>query len=196
MTGATQRLPAAERRRAIVATAREVFSEGGFRGATTAEIARRAGVSEPILYRHFQCKRDLYLAALTEAWTLRRAVWDEAIAAEPDPVRWPLAMVEAVHGWKEMRGWDLWFQAIGEASDDPEVRATLAELMQEVHAYLSAVFRRVGEATVAPGGRDPEAAAWAFMSLGLLVNATKRLGVPLPVDIHARLLAGQLGAAR
>ena len=45
-----------------------VFFESSYRGATTAEIAREAGISEPILYRHFGSKRDLYLACLDEAW--------------------------------------------------------------------------------------------------------------------------------
>ena len=47
------RLPAAERRQAIVEAAMTVFSTGSYSGATTADIAREAGVSEPILYRHF-----------------------------------------------------------------------------------------------------------------------------------------------
>ena len=45
-----------------------VFSTGSYSGATTAEIAREAGVSEPILYRHFASKRELYFACLDEAW--------------------------------------------------------------------------------------------------------------------------------
>ena len=62
------RLPAAERRAAIVEAALRVFSEGSYAGATTAQIAREAGVSEPILYRHFASKRELYFACLDEAW--------------------------------------------------------------------------------------------------------------------------------
>ena len=62
------RLPAAERRLAIIDAALRVFSTGSYAGATTAGIAREAGVSEPILYRHFSSKRDLYAACLDEAW--------------------------------------------------------------------------------------------------------------------------------
>ena len=46
----------------------KVFSTGSYSGATTAEIAREAGISEPILYRHFASKRELYFACLDEAW--------------------------------------------------------------------------------------------------------------------------------
>ncbi|MFN2456467.1 MAG: helix-turn-helix domain-containing protein, partial [Pyrinomonadaceae bacterium] len=41
-----------------------VFSERGFRGTTTREIARAAGVSEAIIFRHFATKEELYSAIL------------------------------------------------------------------------------------------------------------------------------------
>ena len=67
------RLPAAERRQAIVDAALPVFATGSYSGATTADIAREAGISEPILYRHFASKRELYLACLEAAWVSFRA---------------------------------------------------------------------------------------------------------------------------
>ena len=85
---APTRLPAAERRRALIETAVRVFSSSSYRGCTTAEIARAAGVSEPILYRHFESKRDLYLAAIDHVWQDVRRKWEAAIAEEPDPRRW------------------------------------------------------------------------------------------------------------
>src|SRR5215470_16005702 len=63
------RLAAPERRQAIIDAAVRVFSEGSYARATTAQIAREAGISEPILYRHFPSKRDLYFACLEDAWT-------------------------------------------------------------------------------------------------------------------------------
>ena len=77
----TTRLPATERRQALVDAALVVFSRGSYRGTTTAEIAREAGVSEPILYRHFASKRDLYLAALDHVWGRARASWEEILAS-------------------------------------------------------------------------------------------------------------------
>jgi AcrR family transcriptional regulator len=61
---AAPRLPAQERRAAIVASAIKVFSEKGFRGTTTRELAAAAGVSEPVIYHHFATKRDLYAAII------------------------------------------------------------------------------------------------------------------------------------
>jgi AcrR family transcriptional regulator len=58
------RMKGDERRAAIVDTAIHLFAEKGFRGATTRELAAAAGVTEPILYRHFRTKRDLYTAII------------------------------------------------------------------------------------------------------------------------------------
>lgn len=57
-----------ERRRAVLDAAAEVFGDEDYARASTAEIARRAGVSKSLLFFYFKNKRDLYLyvlAALT-----------------------------------------------------------------------------------------------------------------------------------
>lgn len=58
------RMRAEGRRSQIVAIAAELFSQKGFRGTTTKEIADHAGVSEAIIFRHFATKDDLYRAIL------------------------------------------------------------------------------------------------------------------------------------
>ena len=55
-----------ERRAAIVQAALRLFSEKGFRGTTTRELAAAVGVTEPVLYEHFRTKRDLYSAIIEE----------------------------------------------------------------------------------------------------------------------------------
>jgi AcrR family transcriptional regulator len=61
------RLSSQERRSAILETAIQLFSERGFRGVTTRELAQALGVSEPILYQHFPSKKDLYDAIIETA---------------------------------------------------------------------------------------------------------------------------------
>ncbi len=58
------RMAGEERRRQIVNVALRLFSERGFRGATTKEIAQAAGVSEAIIFRHFATKEELYSAII------------------------------------------------------------------------------------------------------------------------------------
>src|SRR5215216_1660141 len=58
------RMCADERRLQIVKVAMRLFSERGFRGTTTKEIAAAAGVSEAIIFRHLATKDDLYTAII------------------------------------------------------------------------------------------------------------------------------------
>jgi len=53
-------MAAAARRELITAAARGLFAERGYRAVSVDEIARLAGVTPPVLYDHFDSKRDLY----------------------------------------------------------------------------------------------------------------------------------------
>jgi AcrR family transcriptional regulator len=55
-------MPGAQRRAAIITTARRVFVDKGFHGTTTRELADAAGVSEALLFKHFPSKEALYRA--------------------------------------------------------------------------------------------------------------------------------------
>lgn len=59
-----KRLPGAERRELILASAARLFGERGYAGTTLDEIAAASNVTKPILYRHFASKKALYLALL------------------------------------------------------------------------------------------------------------------------------------
>ena len=58
------RLPAAERRSTILEAAGQLFGAHGYDGTTVEEVAAEAGVTKPIVYRHFGSKQGLYLALL------------------------------------------------------------------------------------------------------------------------------------
>ena len=60
------RMKGDERREQILATAINLFSRNGFRGTTTKEIARAVGVSEAMVFRHFETKEALYGAILED----------------------------------------------------------------------------------------------------------------------------------
>src|SRR5439155_16457030 len=132
---AAPRMAAADRRKHLVETAIRLFTEGSYHGTTTAEIARAASISEPILYRHFASKRELYLAGLEHVWTKVRAGWERALADAPDAC----AAVEAIgKGHVSVRSAkfqlaELWVQALSDASEEPELRRHLRRHMREVH---------------------------------------------------------------
>lgn len=63
-TVSNSRMSGEERRSQILRVAIGLFSQNGFSGTTTKEIARAAGVSEAIIFRHFATKKDLYSAII------------------------------------------------------------------------------------------------------------------------------------
>ena len=181
------RLPAHARRQALVDIALVAFAEGSYRGTTTAEIARRAGVSEPILYRHFASKRDLYLACIDEAWRRLRTQWEETMASEP-PANWVGAISKSYICLREAKPGalaDLWMQAVVEAGDDPEVRKFLRRRMREVHDYMAEVIRMVQAAGVINPERDADAEAWISLAGGLLGTIGRRVGLLKDADFES-----------
>ena len=178
MTAQRTRLPAEERRAAVLDSACVIFSRGSYRSTTTAEIAKHAGVTEPVLYRHFTSKRDLYLACLEEAWRDTRELWERAIADERDPTLWVIAMGTAYLATKDRRGQltHLWLQSLSEASDDAEIRKFVRRQLQDVHRYVADVMRESQSAGGVLPARDPDVEAWIFIALGLLGTVGRRLG--------------------
>jgi AcrR family transcriptional regulator len=174
----TVRLPAEERRASVLSAACGLFANGSYRGTTTADIAREAGVTEPVLYRHFPSKRALYLACMDWSWEQVKALWAERLAAEPDPGLWLSAMgrafreAEAEHPLVS----PMWIQALAESSEDPEIAAYMREHMREVRDYVADVIRRAQKAGGIAPERDPDAEAWIFISLGLLTMADEVIG--------------------
>jgi AcrR family transcriptional regulator len=108
------------RRSLIEAAAAELFASRGYSGASIDEIARRSGVTPPVVYDHFESKLDLYRQLLERHFAELRAVWRENFSGE-GPLRDRVA-----------RSFDAWFIYVGEhpfagrvlfrdASGDPEV---------------------------------------------------------------------------
>lgn len=75
-----KRLSSDERRRQILVAALAVFGTRGYEGATTDEVARAAGVSQPYVVRLFGSKENLFLAAIEDALARLLAAFRAALA--------------------------------------------------------------------------------------------------------------------
>jgi len=172
------RLAACDRRASIIEVALRVFSARSYRGATTAEIARESGVSEPVLYRHFSSKRALFLACLDEMWLRLREAVEEEIRREPDPSAWVLAVPNGMAALRrrKLAPTQLWLQALSEATEDPEIRRHFRRHLREVHDFVADVLRRSQIAGGVADDRDVEAEAWIGLGIGLLRSVQERFG--------------------
>ena len=124
-------MTAAARREVIADAASELFAERGYRGASVDEIARRSGVTPPVVYEHFASKRELYRELLERHFAELREVWREHFA------------VEGPAGPRVASSFDAWFayveahpfagRVLFRYSTDPEI--------EDVHAEVAARSR-------------------------------------------------------
>src|SRR5678809_149675 len=79
------RLKAPQRREQLMEVATKLFARNGYDATTTAAIADSAGVTEPILYRHFKSKQDLFIAIVKAVSAQTMKHWQELIGKITDP---------------------------------------------------------------------------------------------------------------
>ena len=82
MTETRQRMSAAERREMVLEAAIAEFAVHGMAGTSTEDVARRAGISQPYLFRLFPTKKALFLALVERCY---RRVEDTFITAAGRP---------------------------------------------------------------------------------------------------------------
>src|ERR1700730_22601 len=93
MTETKQRMPAAERRELVLEAAVAALGVHGMAGASTEDVARQAGISQPYLFRLFPTKKALFLALVERCFQRVEGTFtaaagdltgDEAMAAMAD----------------------------------------------------------------------------------------------------------------
>ena len=160
-----QRSTAEERREAVIEAATSEFAEHGYHAASTAAIAKRAGISQPYIYALFPDKETLFLACYGRVCERIRAAFAEAArGTEPGDERiaaMGTAYYELLQGRRELL---LQLQAFA-AAGDPKLRAEIRRGFVDV---LDDVRRHLGD-------RDE---AGRFVSTGMLLNVLTALEVP------------------
>ena len=86
------RLRKADRKRQLLMHAKQLFVSLGYQETTTEKIAAAAGVTEPVLYRHFDSKKQLFLEVLNEIREATLNRWNADATATTDP----LAKLQAI----------------------------------------------------------------------------------------------------
>jgi len=161
----TRKLQTAEDRRAdVLDAAMHEFAQRGYYGTPTADIARRAGISQAYLFRLYPTKQDLFIASTTRCF--------ENVGAE-------LARVAAPHAGDP----DAIFEAMGEKY--VELVADRNMLLGQLHAYAAGADPQVRDAVRRGYGRlvagvreltgaDDETLR-GFFAMGLLITVTTAL---------------------
>ncbi len=170
-TSGKQRVPAAERRDALIESAVHEFAQGGLHGTPVDRIARDVGVAQPYVFALFGSKRELFLAAVergfrvtAETFTQAAEAYDPA-SADPD-VDLLRAMGLAYRRLlEESRDYLMLQHQSYAACDDPVIRDRVRQLFAAQVAHIQAL-----------SGEDPERVD-EFIRYGMWLNVAAAMGV-------------------
>jgi AcrR family transcriptional regulator len=167
---ARKRVPASERREALIESAVHEFAQGGLHGTPVDRIARRVGVAQPYVFALFGSKRELFLAAvergfnlIADVFTQAAQAYDPVTSTEPDVLK---AMGSAyIELLSQNRDYLMLQHQSYAACEDPvirdRVRQLYAELMRHAQALSSAEPERLDD----------------FFRYGMWLNVAAAMGV-------------------
>jgi AcrR family transcriptional regulator len=161
----TQYSTAEARRDTVIDAAIIEFAEKGLHGTATEDIARRAGISQPYIFRLFGTKKDLFMAAALRVCERISAIFDEAAATEGEGTtleRMGMGFSTLLADRVELLMLLQSFAATADMDVQKMVRARLTELFAQI--------RRLS-------GED-EDAVQEFMANGMLLTVLSACNLP------------------
>jgi len=158
VTAETQTRKSAEvRREEIIEAARAEFAVGGLHGTSTEDIARRAGVSQPYVFRLFGTKKELFIEAVRRGFRHVLEIFQEAAARNPEGDVF-LSMGQAYGDARRDRTALMFQMQAYAACEDLDVRKVVREEFAEIYKFVESVS----------GGDDER--VQEFFKTGMLIN--------------------------
>lgn len=149
------------RRRQILEAAERVFGRAGYWPATTEEVAKEVGLTQPALYRYFPSKRALFLGALAFRQREMTEAFAQALASVSSPVERIRTVghvaIELARQYPDMAR--LRMQASALAATDDEMRATVRTTLDAMLGMHAGLLRQGIEAGELSPAIDPERTA-------------------------------------
>ncbi len=169
-----------QQRKRLLPIVCEVFSELGYHRTTTAELAKRCGVRENILYRLWRDKKAMFLAAIDDIFQSRAERWEEILAERPtmEPAADAMVAYEAKHQG-EFGFYRVVFTALAE-TDDPDIREAITGMYRRFHQRLRKLIDTHREGDKRPSGLSADATGWALIGLATVSNIIRELDLLQP----------------
>jgi AcrR family transcriptional regulator len=165
MAKTATRSTAAERRDEVLDAAMIEFADHGFEGASTEDIARRAGISQPYLFRLFGTKKELFKATVSRCFRETLEMFQRAAEGKRGEEALQAIGTAYIGQLDVDRTWLRGQMQSYAASDDPDIRAVVRAGYGDLVAYV----RRVS------GADWPT--VWGFFATGMLLNVLASMHV-------------------
>jgi AcrR family transcriptional regulator len=162
------------RRSDIISAAIEVFAEIGYFRATTAQVAERANISQPYIFRFFKSKESLLLTALEVSWTRVIDSFRTVVqTATPDQLENELT--EAYEEILKSHKNEILLQMQAQTIQEEVIRQAMQKGFTEVRDMVL-------EAFTAAGSANPKQRTLIFLAIGMLCNISTSLDMPELMD--------------
>jgi AcrR family transcriptional regulator len=189
-TKAKPRLPAAERRELVLQAAMNRFGAGGYDGTRLDDVAADAGVTKPILYRHFGSKKDLYLAVLERHRQDLPGFLEDLPADAPlDDLARAILDGWLAYAYENRQRWRMLFRDQG---GDEDVRRARAEVHERAREVLAVFLGSHPGFAIPPDQVDATAELLSQGLAALVLWWAEHPDVPRAtmVDVATRVVAG------
>jgi AcrR family transcriptional regulator len=162
------RLKAPQRREQLMEVATKLFARNGYEATTTAAIALAAGVTEPILYRHFKSKQELFVAIVKAVSDRTMRHWEELIRGVDDPTEQfrRIAADLPQHMEKLADAYHVLHGALA-TSRDKKVLAVMKEHYLQIERFFTKVIQDGQRSGVFRKNMQARAAAWTLIISGI-----------------------------
>jgi AcrR family transcriptional regulator len=159
-----RRVSREERRRRLLASAEELFGRQGYRKTEVEELARRAGVTKPMLYRHFPGgKAEVFMAVLDEhVNSLLRGLW-EAMASSRNPRERLHRGIDAYLKFAEANPEAFHLMVLSSVELEPGLGSRLHEVRESIVRGLA---NTISDVMKGAGLQDRGAPLYAYALLG------------------------------
>src|SRR5437870_2518927 len=182
-TSSAPRMRKADRKRQLLAHAKQLFVRLGYQNTTTEKIARAAQVSEPVLYRHFESKRALFLEVLREIREATLTRWHAETSDIQDPLAKLHRIIDLYLG--STREHAIEFRIMHRTlieTEDKEIGNFLRSFYLDSEQLLAKVISEGQQAGVFRRSLDPRIGAWEIIRTALAYTLTLPLGIELYED--------------
>jgi AcrR family transcriptional regulator len=187
-----KRLPAEERRALIEDVAAQLFAEQGYAATRLDQVAAAAQVTKPVLYRHFDSKKALYLALLAKHQALLPRFVDPAVTDELFVTRLP-ALLDDWFAYVQEHP-QAWRMIFGDATGDEEIQGFRHDVQATARAVLAQLLEAQPELAIPAHQLEPLAELLRSAMVGLTLWWLDHPEVPRPVivDLVTRAWLGLL----
>lgn len=161
---------AVNRKADIISAAIEVFSELGYYRATTAQVAKRANISQPYVFRFFETKEQLLLAAIEVSWTRVIESFRKIVETAPSETL-EHQLIQEYEGIQMKHQNEMFLQLQAQCIREEAIQEAMREGFKQVREMVLKAFYDAGLA-------NPEERTMLFLARGMLCNVAVAIQMP------------------